>query len=479
MNRCFAWIRDLSQKLGRPVPSLPTDQPLAMHPTTDPFFCTSQPAAQRRAYWFAEIWKKLSYEGKVEIHLRRLHYRLVDAGLRICANIGPLSNMVYRLNKDCWEFMQHASRVARYMGLVPADAFDDRRNGEPEFLPEWESGLSTEPHIDRGLVEVECPLPEIRFDLGQWNRTILPPIVTGYDADDYLDRPYLCEIWIEKSTQNDILVPLCQELEIGLVTSVGYQSITSVVKLLQQRVAKLDKPARIFYISDADANGHEMPKSTARQIEFWLNKYAIEADVKLIHLALTQEQIEHYRLPRDDKGGVELDALEARVPGELDRLVREAVEPYFDPEMGDRLQDAQDEADDLVGEQWAKLIVPYEQRLKRLNAQVETVAKRYQKEVQRLQKRLAADLAPFRKPLSRLDTDVRRAALEFGPELPGRPEPETDVPDESDWLFASSRDYLEQMEFYQAHKAKKRRAAPTRLFRASVCLSECHAEKRY
>jgi hypothetical protein len=95
----------------------------------------------------------------------------------------------------------------------------------------------------------------------------------------------------------------------------------------------MQKPVRIFYISDFDPSGDNMPIQVARQLEFWRSTYAPESDIKLTPLALTAAQALHYNLPRipikDSDlskakfeaeygvGATELDALEALYPGDL------------------------------------------------------------------------------------------------------------------------------------------------------------------
>src|SRR5262249_51819997 len=158
----------------------------------------------------------------------------------------------------------------------------------------------------------------------------------GYDYAA-ADQPYLVEIWVEKSTMNDVLEPLCGQLSVNLVTSLGFQSMTAAVNLLQRaaRLAAAGRPCRVFYISDYDPAGDGMPVAVARQIEFWLSQYAPGADIKLTPLVLTREQVVAYDLPRTPikesdrrranfealhgEGAVELDALEALHPGELRR----------------------------------------------------------------------------------------------------------------------------------------------------------------
>ena len=192
-------------------------------------------------------------------------------------------------------------------------------------------------------------LPWIESDLSTFVSLPLP-LVDTIDGYRYApsDQPYLVEIWIEKSTMDDVLLPLCEELHISLVTSVGFQSITSAVNLLQraQQLIQLGKPTRIFYISDFDPAGDGMPVAVARQMEFWLQDYAPGADIKLSPLALTRDQVITYQLPRlpikesdvrqagfEERygaGAVEWEALEALYPGVLADLVRDAIAPYRD-----------------------------------------------------------------------------------------------------------------------------------------------------
>ena len=79
----------------------------------------------------------------------------------------------------------------------------------------------------------EFRLPAISCFLG-WSPSseLGAPEVVGYTDDDYLDRAYILEIWIEKTTMDDILVPLCRELGINLVRAAGTQSITNAIRLL-------------------------------------------------------------------------------------------------------------------------------------------------------------------------------------------------------------------------------------------------------
>ena len=441
-ERGYRWIHQLKDKTRKNIPEL-----IALAPKNDPFFIGSD-LDWEKARWFASVWEQLGYTNSTGIHLRRMHYRLVDSRPK------KLDGMSYENSERDWEELLACSTRARILNLVPAEAFDDHRNGEP-YLPSWEVADVRVPQIElETWKSLTWTPPEI--NLLFWEGAIAAaPAVQGYDPDDELDTAYLIELWIEKSTQDDILRPLCRELGITLVTSVGFQSITSAVKLLKDRVKKYGKPARIFYISDFDKAGDGMPVSVARQLEFWLPVYAEGADVKLVHLALTRKQVDHYELPRDSKGRVELDALEARRPGELARLVREAVEPYLDPTIPDQLAEAKEEAEQIVEEQWDETMEPHERKLAGINSRVRSIVKKYEKEVHALNKRLQRDVAKFREPVDELRAAVKEAAESFEPELPERPAQNPRMhKSESNWLFASVRKYLEQLAFYKRHQGK-------------------------
>ena len=65
---------------------------------------------------------------------------------------------------------------------------------------------------------------------------------------------------------------------------------------------------------------------------------------------------------------------------------------------------------------------------------------------------MQVELAPLKEQLEPLREKLAQLSKQFNPELPVRPAPHIDVPDEKDWLFDSRRDYLDQLAFYKARK---------------------------
>jgi hypothetical protein len=283
------------------------------------------------------MWKS-QYKGQTGIHLRRIHYRLDAIGYP------KVVGTAYTNCPADWALLNRAATSARHLipDQVPPQSFEDHRNPEPHAL-DWSKIYSTPgdaiPRAYGGsALDWDMPQLNIEFIGGHWG--IGQPSIRGYAPDDYVDRAYYIELWIEKSTMNDILVDVTEDLGVRLVTSVGTQSITNAWRLLE-RVAQMKRQTRIFYVSDCDEQGEAMPVSVARQIEYAFERVTPDGNIKLLPLALTPAQVKQYKLPTTDVEGkkkTELDALEARQPGLLEKLVREAIEPYIDFGLRKRLR---------------------------------------------------------------------------------------------------------------------------------------------
>jgi hypothetical protein len=175
------WIASLAAEQGKKVSDL-----VALASKNDPFYVGSL-TDRKQGEWFAALWGQLGFSNG--IHLRRIHYRLLDLeGLR------KPDGMPYRNMEEDWRFLENASKAARILRLVPAEAFTDRRNPMPQ-LPSW---ISMPPKdADADPVRLETPhvrtfyLPSIDTDL-DWGlfRLVVPdrPGVYGYESNDYRDR---------------------------------------------------------------------------------------------------------------------------------------------------------------------------------------------------------------------------------------------------------------------------------------------------
>jgi len=159
--------------------------------------------------------------------------------------------------------------------------------------------------------------------------------------------PIHIEIWVEKSTAADLLETIAKKYNINIVTSMGDISLTAVWQFTK-RIANCNKPIRIFYISDFDPAGENMPISVARKIEFLLRQHKLsrKLDLKLRSLMLTRRQCKKLDLPgiplpENVKGNysftryhgrtvTELHALEVARPGYICKLVDDQLKRYLD-----------------------------------------------------------------------------------------------------------------------------------------------------
>ncbi len=448
--RGYQAIKELSKETGQPIPSL-----LALARQNDPFFGGS-PANVDLATWFRGIWRNAGFSQGV--HLRRVHYQLVSTGAK------RHDDRAYENTLQCWDYLCQAGKAARYLGYVSPTAFEDRRNPPPHnnVYARWD-----DPNPSAYIPSPEWQLPEITVDIAEDINLSLPqPEISGYDYQD-ADQPYHLVLFVEKSTMNDVLEPICQELGMDYITSLGFQSITTVVNLLQ-RIQRLDKPCRIAYISDFDPAGDFMPVGVARQIEYWAQNYCSK-EVKLQPICLTHDQVEEWNLPtipikesdlrangfmerRNCNGAVELDALEALHPGELARIVREWAEPYRDTEYSEKLSEAQNSAQEYVTQEWQAQTHSEAADLGLYKAQAIQVVRSYESRLQALADEMAMELEPIQKRIEAVRQVVQERIDDFSPALPERPEPETDYVDEYDVLFDSNRDYMDQLAVYQARK---------------------------
>lgn len=442
--------------------NVPKNGLLVLAPSNDPWNAGG-PADQRDGEWFTSLWDLLGARGGV--HLRRCHYQALSHDLE-----RPDGN-AYRayLNDDAsWSFLCKAATKARLLGMVPAEAFDDRRNSEP--VVHEEAGWPRYPTVDVDVDGWEVPsgaalaralnVPSIRLP---------EPYLAGYDPDG-LDQPAGVELWVEKSTMRNELLPLCRELGVTYVDGAGFQSISTVVQSLRRLRSNADavgwlRPLRVLYISDFDPAGDKMPQAAARQFEFWADRYAKGLDIALEPICLTHEQVLEYDLPRipvkaDDtrragfearhgEGAVELDALEALHPGVLASIVEDAVAPFRRDDTETVLAVARQAARVQASTAWRAECSDEAGDLERLAEQVAAVVQGYQAEATELGERLDASLAPFVAELDAVEAGLQDKANAFTVDLPPRPTFEEEAEATGGWLYRSCRQYLDQLANYR------------------------------
>jgi len=281
------------------------------------------------------------------------------------------------------------------------------------------------------------------------------PAVTGYEYE-VADQPVLVEVWVEKSTMNDILEPLCRRLGVNMTSDAkGYESITHVVEMLRRAEAYPTRRAVVLYVSDNDHSGENMPVAVARQCQFWATK--LKSDGKLnagtevfVHpIVLTDEQVSEYKLPLSPEGKTELDALEALRPGVLARIVEDEVKRWRDPDLEGALADTETDAQEQASQAWEEETSGLASELAVIRTDAEAIIAEYQPAINELNRRLRE--GPGQRLASLAQRTRETADADW--DLPDRPEPEDpEIPE--DILYDSSRHWLDQLQAYRAHKGQ-------------------------
>src|SRR5215218_9099173 len=367
---------------------------IVLAPNNDPFYAGTE-TQQAMAEWFAGIFGETA-----GTHLRRIHYRLVSRG-----DVVRADGRLYENDKNSWDYLGNASRFARYLGLVDPEDLVDRRNPSPDIYmapgfglePDWSYELDTH-RLDR-----------ISTSLGDsWLEPVdVETEVSGYLYEESL-QPYHVEVWAEKTTMNDILVPLCSTLGANYVSGAGYQSITAIVNLLRDRVAHLEKPCRVLYVSDYDAAGRNMPKQMARHMEFWSERYGTQGtyDIRVEPIVMNAEQAQAYPAA-PDTGAVELDAMEELSPGELARIVRQNVAQFRDFALSRKVHANARVAQEVVDEAVDDAIREELDAVEEIKGEAEEIYERYRARLQEVAAEMDEELEPLDERLETLQQASR------------------------------------------------------------------------
>jgi hypothetical protein len=430
----YEQIKALAKRTRRSVNDL-----IVLAPQNDPFY-TGTPGDKALGEWFASLWEAFGYGQGV--HIRRVHYQVVSQDPPVLMPNGkPYENTV-----ECWDVLNMASKAARYLRLVDPAAFDDRRNpGTLMYARHYQP--APEIALSGRLYQSSFQLPDFP-DLPMYS-------VYGYRAD----QDYHLEVWCEKSTMNDVLIPLCQTYGANLQTGLGELSITATLALVK-RLMEVGKPARILYVSDFDPAGQSMPVAVSRKIEYFVRTFGLDLDVRLFPVVLTLEQVRDYQLPRTPiketerrrdgfeerfgEGAVELDALEALYPGELRTLLGSYLEAYYDVTLLERVDQEQRRLEGDLSMVWEQVIASYQGAIDELKA-----------EHAYLEQQVGPRLAAYGERIQSLWQAIKNDLRSSVPDVENYPVPGSlEVQELGAGLYNSTWDYMDQLGVFKQFQGR-------------------------
>lgn len=234
-----------------------------------------------------------------------------------------------------------------------------------------------------------------------------------------------------------------------------------------------------------------MPISAAVKIDFFARKSGFDLDIRLEHVALTEEQCIEYQLPRTPikktetrlarfeaqygSGATELDALEALHPGALRGILIEHIGRYYDPDLRANVEAAVERYNDELAVAKTDVEEQFAEEIAYINAQQERIAATFERvhgpareaydrivrlAIARYNRALEVARADVMEMEEHLVMEAQRllprmkAALEDTtpePEMFDWPEP-AEVDEDDNALYDSRRGYVEQVDFYRAHR---------------------------
>lgn len=450
-------IKQLAKERGSSVQDY-----IVLAPANDPFYCGSR-GEVAKAEWFMRIVKRFGHNANGKCHLRRLHYKLWQL------SVPKANGDVYENTKADWAYLMNSGKYARYLGLVSPDIFLDLRNKKPSyaFSPTWSEAPS--------------------FYLRTWDNTDIStpefPELPDFElASGQARQDCHVEVWIEKSTMNDVLLPVCKKYGVDAVVGMGELSITNVRDFFR-RARRADKPVVILYIADFDPAGYRMPVSVARKIEFFTqSEYGL--DITLHPIMLTQAQVDQYELPPMpfvkavnarkaanmpvfSDYAVELDALEAIHPGVFAELVSVEIERYIDLTLNDKHQTVFETMRDTVDSRRDDALEPFAEDWEYLQAHLENAKRDFERAIEPIREHLPGMIEEIKSALSEIEGAVEDDDDNLIEEIKDAlDDDDTDfvftadeslvlVPEHGESyskpLFSTTRDYLSQLDVYNAY----------------------------
>ena len=316
------------------------------------------PSLREAGEWLAAgIGQLLTPDRK--IHLRGLHYVFVASGqIYLPASFG--SGVPYINTDENWLYLSEiAAKGTRWLGLLSGgvslfDRVTDERNEQPFVYVKERQDAVAFPWAGNP-VEVNLPR-EARLELAtnQW------PVV----------QPYRIAVVGEKTSLRSVFLPIAQEEDSGvaeLILPMGEFSDTLIYDMAKRAANDpWERPLVVLYFSDFDPSGFNMPAVISRKLQALIDLYFPRLEARVYHAGLTIVQIRDFdsRHPGEElpstplKPGdprakrwkaywgreqTEIDALATLYPDELERIAREAIERFIDPDLEDRVAQAQEE----------------------------------------------------------------------------------------------------------------------------------------
>ena len=297
---------------------------------------------RKDAEWCAEWFHRLYPAGTPQKHVRGFFYALVSRPDAMRPNGEPFHN-----THPNWSWLQRRVKAARWLTLIPFERIIDQRNEPPQVFTRLDDATTGEPQLLPGspVGPVHIPAPELA-----------PLLPTACCPSFSVRQLYRIVLWGEKSSLRSVLLPIASAVEGELVLATGEASDT-IIAGVAQRAALDGRPTVVFYFSDFDPAGQQMPTSVSRKLQALRDLCFPGLEITVYYAALTAEQVRQFGLPstplkKTDKRSrkwraiyrheqTEIDALAELRPDVLRQIALDAIAPFHDETLSDRVAAAE------------------------------------------------------------------------------------------------------------------------------------------
>jgi len=275
-------------------------------PSRDPMWKGTD-TDHKKAEWFATQWRRAVHDRSEDsIHPRGVHYTLIqDVDEPVRPPTARTSWDEYENTTKCYDYLVSCSVLARILGYVPLDGVRDQKNESTVLTKYGQHSLDPAhdaigPDYPDGVSVPNVPRVEERAGyngLSTIARQYAKYAAWMIEFDRPRQQPFHVEIWSEKAAP-DVLHDLADQYAVNAVVEGEGDLSYRVAHDLVQRINEGGKPAVILYLSDFDPKGDNMATAMSSKIA-WLDEVGeLEQRVMVKQMAVTQDQIEEYDLPR-------------------------------------------------------------------------------------------------------------------------------------------------------------------------------------
>ena len=255
------------------------------------------------------------------------------------------------------------------------------------------------------------------------------PAAADIEPQIYVDdfngvQPYKIVMAGEKSSLEPVLSPIAESYKADLYLPTGCLSDTLIYQMAKIG-ADDGRPMVVFYFSDCDPSGWNMPVEVGRKLQAFKALEFPDLHFKMHQVALTPDQVREYRLPstplketerRADRWlqamrveQTEIDALASLRPDLPQEIARNALDPFYDNTLdwrvfnakGEWLDDAQACIDESIDQRHIdRLRAEAEEKLAEMRDKIDAINDALQLDTS------AFDLPPFEIPEAEVEADL-------------------------------------------------------------------------